>query len=218
MSDPITMRRISDTAAEVMIYGDIGSMFDDGITAKMFAEELKGLGNIKELNVRMNSIGGEVFEAVAIYNTLVRHPATVTVDVDGVALSAASLVMMAGKRIRAAQNSLIMVHNPNGRAMGTAEDMRHYADRLDKIESTVRQVYSRRTGLDESAIDDMMASETWMTADEAVANGFADEVTGPQRVTAYVERDRYRHVPQRLVKPKQSVIAEYKKRIASQKV
>jgi ATP-dependent Clp protease protease subunit len=158
-----------------------------------------------------------VTDALGIYNTLMRHAARIVVDIDGMAASSASLVAMAGDKIRMAEDALLMIHDPWSPRGGTAAELRQAADTLDKVESTVRSIYAKRTGLSDDEVDVMMASETWMTADEAVSNRFADEVTRALRVAAKVDPERYKHVPRRLLPEKESTIAAYKKRVAELK-
>lgn len=216
MSDQFVMRSTGPASAEILMYGDLGAMFK-GMTAKDFAERVRGLGKVQEINLRINSEGGAVFDAVAIYNTLTRHAARVLVDIDGVAASSASLVAMAGDKIRIAEDALLMIHDPWSPLGGTAADMRRTADTLDKLESTVRSIYAKRTGLSDDEVDVMMANETWMTADEAVGHRFADEVTRALKVAARVDPERYKHVPRRLLPAKESTIEAYKKRVAELK-
>lgn len=213
MSDQFVMRSTGGSSAEILMYGDLGAMFK-GMTAKDFAERVRGLGKVSEINLRINSEGGAVFDAVAIYNTLMRHQARVVVDIDGVAASSASLVAMAGDRIRMAEDSVMMIHDPWTPSGGTAAELREKAATLDKLESTVRSIYAKRTKLSDDEIDVLMANETWMTADEAVHYHFADEITRALKVAARVDPERYKHTPRRLIPAKESTIAAYKKRVA----
>lgn len=216
MKTECVMRPTGPATAEILMYGDLGDLFG-GMTAQDFDARVKSLGKVSEINLRINSEGGEVFMAVAAYNILTRHPARVVVDVDGLALSAASLVAMAGDKIRMAENAMMMIHEPWARQAGTAAELREHADRLDRIKATVRTMYAKRTGQTEDEIDVMMAAETWMSADEAVEKGFANEVTSTLKVAAYVERDRYRKVPQRLVRPTTTYLDAYTKRLEALK-
>ncbi len=177
--------RCKGESAEVLIYDDIGGgMFGGGISAAEFSSELKAAKDAKSINVRINSAGGDVFEALGIYNALARHNARVTVDVDGIALSAASFIMMAGDEIRAAENAMIMVHDPWMVAMGNAEEFRKKVDLLDQVKGQLVGIYASRTGLPEDDISELLANETWMTAAEAVEAGFVGEVTGNKAMAA----------------------------------
>lgn len=164
-------------AAEVLVYGDIGeSWFGDSVTAKALVEQLQGI-TADELDVRINSYGGSVADGVAIYNALRRHPATVAVTVDGVAVSIASLIAMAGDTVTMGEGALYMVHAPWSGAVGNAQDMRQAADMLDTYAEAMTGAYTRRLGEDRA--DDVRAwltdgADHWFTAAEAIAEGFAD--------------------------------------------
>ncbi|HBB9192092.1 TPA: Clp protease ClpP, partial [Escherichia coli] len=114
-------------AADIFIYEEIGGF---GVTAKQFAEDLKALGDVSHINLRIHSPGGDVFEGIAIYNLLRNHPADITVYIDGVAASMASVVAMAGDRVVMPENAMMMIHKPWGISGGNAGDMRDYADLL----------------------------------------------------------------------------------------
>jgi ATP-dependent Clp protease, protease subunit len=150
------------------------------------------------VNLRTNSPGGSVFAGVAIYNTLTRHPARIEVDVDGVAASIASVIAMAGDEIRMASNSLMMIHDPMGFAMGGSRDMRKTADLLDQVKGVIVDTYAKRTGTAAPKVGKMMADETWMTAAEAVNLGFASQITEEQRIAACYGFDfsKFKHPPQ----------------------
>ncbi len=140
-----------DTAAEISIYDEIGMW---GVTAKDFISDLKKV-EAKELTLFINSPGGSVFDGLAIYNSLRQHPANVTVKVMGVAASAASFIAMAGDRIVMPENAFLMVHNPMGAVFGNADEMRDWADTLDKIAASLVGIYVARTGKDEKEIKEL---------------------------------------------------------------
>jgi len=124
--------------AELSIYDEIGAY---GVSAKAFLADLGKLSDAAPLTLRLNSPGGSVFDAVAIYNALQRHTGTVTVTIDGIAASAASYIAMAGDTVVMPENAFLMIHDPSGMVMGTAADMRAMAEALDKIAGrTVRTV------------------------------------------------------------------------------
>jgi ATP-dependent Clp endopeptidase proteolytic subunit ClpP len=173
--------------AELLLYGVIDE--DEswgGVGAREFAKELKGLGDVREIRVRINSSGGYVFAGQAIYSTLKRHKATVTVYVDGLAASIASVIAMAGDRVIMPKNALMMVHNPWGLAVGDAEDMRKTAEVLDTITETIISAYQDKTGLERDDILELMEAETWMTAQDALDWGFIDEIEGEGQIAASV--------------------------------
>jgi hypothetical protein len=122
---------------EIWLYDQVGEGFFGGMSAKQFNDELNKLGKVDTVNLRINSPGGSVFDGVAIYNALKRHPARVEVDVDGIAASIASVIAMAGDEIRMASNSMMMIHDPHGFSQGGAGDMRKTADLLDQIKNVI---------------------------------------------------------------------------------
>ena len=177
---------------ELLLYGEISDVtwWGDEVTPKQFWDELQALGDIKELRVYINSPGGDVFAGQAILSMLNRHPAMVTVYIDGLAASAASLVAMAGDKIIMPRNAMMMIHNPWTIAWGDSNTFRQVADELDKIRESMIPVYETRTGLPRDEIIKMLDAETWMTADEAVELGFADEIEEAKQVAASVAGDR----------------------------
>ncbi|MGE0408866.1 MAG: head maturation protease, ClpP-related [Amphiplicatus sp.] len=166
-------------AFAIELYGDIG-MGD--IYARDVSRALKAAKDASEIDLRINSAGGDVFEGVAIYEALQRFPGRVTAHVDGLAASAASFIAMAADEIRIAPAGFIMIHPAQGLGIGPAETMRQMADTLDKITARIAQAYSARTGVTEDKALALMAAETWFDAEEAVAAGFADRLSeAPKR-------------------------------------
>ena len=161
-----------DAPATLSIFDEIGFW---GVQAKDFIRDLSAVKS-KSLNVEINSPGGDVFAGLAIFNALRSSGKEIVVTVLGVAASAASLIAMAGDRIVMPKNTFMMVHNPWSFAMGNADELRDTADTLDKIGSSLRLTYAARTGLPEDEIAEMLSTDTWLTADEALAKGFATEV------------------------------------------
>ncbi len=214
--------------AELLLYGDISeySWWGDTVSPKKFNEDLRRLGNVRSLTVRINSYGGDVFAAHAIYNSLVQHPAVVRVRIDGIAASAATIVMLAGNEIVMPENAMIMVHNPWTIAMGDARDLRKQADTLDQVRESMLAVYETRTGMKRQDLVDMMDSETWMTAEEAAAHGFADTVEKNERVPVsmangklvvnglVMDASRMRMAPMALIAGGLSVTGEEVKNVA----
>lgn len=183
-------------AAEVAIYGRIGQTWDGkGVGAEGFLNSLKALGDVSAITVRINSEGGSVFDGVAIHNALKTHKARVTVRVDGLAASAASLIAMAGDKVVMPANALMMIHDPSGGVVGTSGDMRKMADTLDKIAESLVTSYQSKTGQSRDKIKTMMSSETWMNADDALGLGFADEVTDAVKIAARYDLSQYRNAP-----------------------
>lgn len=166
---------------ELLLYGAVSSMeswFRDTITPKKFNEELAALGDVSEIVVRINSGGGDVFAANAIFTRLKDHSAKITVKIDGWAASAATIIAMAGDTIKIAKNGVFMIHDPSMTVWDsfTAEEFEKMAAQLKVIKQSIVNTYAIKTGLDESDIADMMASESWWTGDEAVEHGFCDEI------------------------------------------
>lgn len=178
--------------AEIWLYDEIGRW---GITARSFAGELKALGDIKHIDLRIHSPGGDVFEGMAIFNLLKSHPAKITVHIDGLAASMGSVIAMAGDIINMPENSMMMIHKPWGIQGGDADDMRKYAELLDKVEDSLITAY-RRTGLSDDEIKTLLKQETWYTGAEAVAAGFADSVTKAVEVAALLKsQPEYENMP-----------------------
>lgn len=170
--------------AEVRIYDEIGFW---GVTAKDFISQLdEAAASAAAVIVAVNSPGGDVFDAFAIYNALRRYAGKVTSRVDGVAASAASLVVMAGDTIVMPENSMLMIHNPWTITSGTSNDLRNAADTMDKVCDGIVAAYANRSGQTPEDVQQMMDAETWLTAAEAKAIGFADEIEQPVRLTASI--------------------------------
>lgn len=153
--------------------GDDGN--GGGVTVARIAAALRSIGS-KPIAVEMNSPGGDYFAGVAIYNLLRRHPAAITVQILGLAASAASVIAMAGDRIEIAENAEIMIHQARGLFAGTADQMRAAVVVLDQIDTAMVETYAARTSLAPAKLSGMMKAETFMTGAEAVKLGFADAV------------------------------------------
>jgi ATP-dependent protease ClpP protease subunit len=151
-----------------------------GISAADFAKALDGIKDAKTLHLRINSPGGAVYEAKAIYQALKEFPGHKVAHVDGLAASAASFIAMAADRIVTAPEATWFVHNAQGVAMGDAASMRDTADLLDMESDNLRAIYQKRTGQAEADLRGWMDAETFMTAAEAKARGFTDEIQGEE--------------------------------------
>jgi ATP-dependent Clp protease, protease subunit len=183
------LKQTTKNSAELTLYGDISdySWWGDEVTPQQFADDLKALGDVDEISVRINSGGGDVFAGLAIHNMLKRHKAKVTVYVDGLAASIASIIAMAGDKVVMPKGSMMMVHNPWTSVWGgDAEDFRHTADVLDKIRDSLVDVYAEKTKLDKEEIKALLDAETWLTAEDAVAKGFADEIESTMSIAASI--------------------------------
>jgi ATP-dependent protease ClpP protease subunit len=171
----------NDSEAELTIYSTIASeqsWWEDEVTPQAFYNELADIGDVANITVRINSGGGDVFAATAIYALLKDHSAFVTVKVDGIAASAATIIMMAGDKITAPAGAQIMIHNPLAVLFGYFEgdDLRKRADMLDTAKTAIMEAYTQKTGLSEDELSDLMNETTWMTAREAKEKGFVDEI------------------------------------------
>lgn len=176
----------ADDRAEVLIYDEIGeNWWGEGVSAKRFTAELSAI-EAAHIDVRINSVGGSVFEGNAIYNALERHPARVETHIDGIAASIASIIALAGERVHIAENAFLMIHNPHGVAFGEAKDMRKMADTLDTVRSSLVGTYAKRTGKSAEDIQAWMDAETWFAAAEALEHGFVDEITESKEIDARI--------------------------------
>ena len=165
-----------DKNAELMLYGDIAESFwGDTISAKEVTEYLAGL-DVENITVYINSNGGVVDTAVAINNALRRHKAKVTVNIDGIAASAATLITCAGDTVKMPKNALFMIHNPLTIAMGDSEEMRKQADVLEKYKNSIMETYLQKVNIDKEKLSELMDNESWLSAEEALEYGFIDEI------------------------------------------
>ncbi len=173
-------------AAELLLYGVISSSswWGDEVTPKQFKQEMDALGEVSQINVYINSEGGDVFAGQAIHSMLKRHQAKVNVYVDGLAASIASVVAMAGDTIYMPRNAMMMVHNPWTIAMGNAEDFRKMADTLDTVRDSIIAAYEDKSGMKRDKIIELLDAETWLTAEEAVSYGLADEIEQEKEIAA----------------------------------
>ena len=180
------LKAAADKTPVLSIFDDIGAY---GVSAKSFLNDLRTV-TTDEVDVEINSPGGDVFAGLAIYNGLRASGKKINVKVLGLAASAASLVAMAGDTIEMPENAFMMIHNPWGFAMGGADEMRNTADVLDKIGTGLVSTYAKRTGKTDQEITALLDAETWMTAQEAVDAGFATSVTPALAVKASYSEDR----------------------------
>jgi ATP-dependent Clp protease protease subunit len=192
-------------ANELWIYDVIGEgFFEAGVTAKGVRDDLAKLNKKQRVQVRINSPGGDVFEAVAIRAQLEQWPAGVDVRVDGVAASGASYIATVGETVSMAEGSMLMVHDPWTFAMGNAAEMARAAATLDKIADSLVGAYSKKSGKGGDKVREMMKAETWFTADEAIEYGLANaKVDEPAMAFAIPRGFNFKHPPQPAVAPKQ---------------
>lgn len=173
---------------KMYLYGDIGDGFFDGINAKTVQEQLSNV-DADEIEVHLNSYGGDVFESIAIHNLLKQKDATITVIVDGIAASGGSVIAMAGDTIKMPKNTELMIHNPWTIVFGNAKEMRKIADDLDKHQDVLEESYMNRFNGSLEDLQKLLDEETYLTADEAVSYGLADEVVSDEVVEEPAETD-----------------------------
>lgn len=200
---PYTMERISDSEAEICLYGDIvskrpingwtGQPVDGNfIILNDFLEDLKKVEDVDRLTVRIHSAGGNAYDAIVIHNRLKELKAEVTIIVDGIAMSGGSLIMCSGKKVKVNPSSLVMIHKCWDfiwDAMN-ADELRKKAESYDAVDKAQAAIYHTKTGLDEKDILNMMSNETYMTGKEAVEKGFADELVGGEAPDIAASADR----------------------------
>ena len=150
------------------------SWFDDDVTPQIFKDELmSGSGDI---TVWINSPGGDCVAAAQIYNMLMEYPGNVTVKIDGIAASAASVIAMAGTKVCVSPVSMLMIHNPMTFAFGNTAEMQKAIDMLGEVKESIINAYEIKTGMSRAKLSRLMDAETWMNANTAVELGFADEI------------------------------------------
>lgn len=169
-----------ENTAELVLYGEISdySWYGDEITPKEFNKELQALGAVDEIIVRINSGGGDVFAAVAIYTCLKEHKAKIAVKIDGWCASAATIIAMAGDTIEISVGGIFMIHDPMAGILGyyNASELKKIADELETIKQSIVNCYMTVTDKSEDEIKNLMADETWFTGEEAVQAGFCTAV------------------------------------------
>lgn len=178
-----------DDTGELMLYGDISnsSWWGDEVTPKDFKKDLDGLGDIKNLNIYINSGGGDVFAGTSIHNMLKRHSAYKTVYIDGIAASIASVIAMAGDKIIMPKNAMMMIHRAWTVLYGNANEFKKMADTLEQVDASISTAYEGKTGLESGEVLQLMEDETWFTASEAVEKGFADEIEEEKLLAASMD-------------------------------
>ena len=180
----------ANKVAEVYIFDEIGS---HGVTAQKFIEEIKGLGD-RPINIRINSLGGDVFNGMAIHNVLKKRTYNTTVYIEGIAASIATIIALGADEVIMAENSLFMIHNAWGGVMGDAKEMRKSAATLEKISNELTEIYVKKTGLSYDAIAEMMDNETWLSADEAYELGFVDSISDAMKIAAKYDVSKFKNI------------------------
>lgn len=195
---------------ELILYGEIAqdTWWGDEVTHTQFASDLKALGNVGEIVVRINSGGGDVFAANAIYCLLKDHEAKITVKVDGWAASAATVIAMAGDTIEIPASAIFMVHDPKTVLYGafSKEECEAQAKSIETVKNSIIESYATKTGKSHEELSQIMTNETWYTGQEAVDAGFCDIVTtytqnqgGTMLNYAGLDPKKHRNFPARLM-------------------
>lgn len=190
-------KNVSETEGELILYGPIASAKPwwadeaDGIYANQFTKDLKALGNISHLTMRINSGGGDVFAANAIYAQLKSHPAKVTGVIEGVAASAATILLAACDTVKAWSNATLMVHLPLAGLMGyyNVKDLEKVSAILNTVKASIINAYIGKTGRASEELSAMLEEERWMTAEEGLTDGFVDEIMNDVIVEATMTAD-----------------------------
>jgi ATP-dependent Clp protease protease subunit len=186
---------------KIFLYGYVGdSFFEEGFTSSEVVDALIEVGPTADIDVHVNSGGGNAFEGLAIYSALTAHKGRVTVKVDAIAASAASLIAMAGDEIIMAKGAMMMIHDPATITAGTADEHRKQSEFLEKVADSMAALYGARMGDDAEAARAIMVDETWFTDAEAVEAGFADKVakTKAKPVTAFAY-GLYKDAPREII-------------------
>jgi len=193
--------------ADVYIFDEIGTY---GVTAQEFINDIKDLKDLP-INLRINSLGGDVFDGMAMYNVIKRREAKTTVYIEGIAASIATIIALGADEVIMAENSLFMIHNAWGGTSGEAKDMRKTAETLDKITSELTDIYVKKTGLSYDALAEMMDEESWLNAQEAFDLGFIDTISDSIKVAAKYDVSKFKNITQEEIKNKLSININNKK-------
>lgn len=193
--------------ADVYIFDEIGTY---GITAQEFINDIKDLKG-SPINLRINSLGGDVFDGMAMYNVIKRREAKTTVYIEGIAASIATIIALGADEVVMAENSLFMIHNAWGGTMGEAKEMRKTADTLDKISGELIDIYRKKTGLSYEVLSEMMDEETWLNAEEALSMGFINTISDSIKVAAKYDVSKFKNITQEQIQNKLSININNKK-------
>ncbi|MEC1778408.1 head maturation protease, ClpP-related [Schinkia azotoformans] len=169
------LNKVENKEADMYLYGSIGSGWYADISSKEVRDQLNNL-DVSTINIHLNSGGGDVFESIAIHNLLKSHKAKIVIHIDGLAASGASVIAMAGDKVIMPKNAMMMIHNAWTFGAGNAKELRKIADDLEKIDTAVLESYTSKFVGEREELKQLLADETWLTAEEAKALGLADEI------------------------------------------
>ncbi len=197
----------SDGVVDIYIFDEIGAY---GLNAQSFIDEIKPYKN-SPLNIHINCVGGDVFDGMAIYNIIKKRTAKTTAYIEGIAASMGSVIALAADNVVMAENSLFMIHNAWGGAMGEAKEMKKTAKLLDKISGEIADIYVKKTKLPYNKVEEMMDEETWLNAEEAYELGFVDSISDAIKVAAKYDVSKFKNITNEEISNKLSVNLKSKK-------
>lgn len=191
--------KVEGDEATIWLYDFIGYDWfsDSGIVAVDFVKELADL-DVKIIHLRINSPGGDVFDARAMKTALEQHPARVITHIDGYAASAASVVALAGDEIEIAEGGFFMIHKAWGLVIGNSDEMIDMAEMLEKVDGSLAADYQKKSGQEKAQIEEWMAAETWFTAQEALDAGFVDRIYKGEKVENKFDLSAFANTPETL--------------------
>ena len=192
--------KASETA-DIYIFDKIGM---HGVTAQDFIGEIKELKNTP-INLRINSLGGDVFNGMAIYNVIKKREAKTTVYIEGIAASIATIIALGADEVVMSENSLFMIHNAWGVTMGDAKDMRKSAETLEKISTELTEIYMKKTGLSYDVVSNMMDEKTWLNSEEAYELGFVDTISDAIKIAAKYDVSKFKNITNEQVQNKLNI-------------
>ena len=192
---------------DVYIFDEIGM---GGVNAQGFIEEIKSFKD-SPMNLHINCVGGDVFDGMAIFNIIKKRTAKTTVYIEGIAASMGSVIALAADNVVMAENSLFMIHNAWGGAMGEAKEMKKTAKLLDKISGEIADIYVKKTKLPYDKVKEMMDEETWLNAEEALELGFIDSISDAIKVAAKYDVSKFKNITSKEIKNKLSINIKSKK-------
>ena len=192
--------KASETA-DIYIFDEIGMY---GVTAQDFIGEIKELKNTP-INLRINSLGGDVFNGMAIYNVIKKREAKTTVYIEGIAASIATIIALGADEVVMSENSLFMIHNAWGGTMGDAKDMRKSAETLEKISTELTEIYMKKTGLSYDVVSNMMDEETWLNSEEAYELGFVDTISDAIKIAAKYDVSKFKNITNEQIQNKLNI-------------
>tara|TARA_R100001443_G_scaffold23563_2_gene35722 strand:+ start:17996 stop:18997 length:1002 start_codon:yes stop_codon:yes gene_type:complete len=199
--------KTSEGIVDVYIFDEIGAY---GLNAQSFIEEIKAYKK-RPMNIHINCVGGDVFDGMAIYNIIKKRTAETTVYIEGIAASMGSVIALAADNVVMAENSLFMIHNAWGGAMGESKELKKTANLLEKISNEIADIYIKKTKLPYDRVKEMMDEETWLNADEALELGFIDSISDAIKVAAKYDVSKFKNITNEEIASKLNINLKSKK-------